>query len=177
MAIVLANLVTNDMSRQFQTSGILPFTDVWTWKFYGPDRVCYNFWTIYGGFSFFQLPRGNRSLHIRLSEKFQYLALDLLKNFFLMTIRKMTTIISLIIGRILDLPKKSSKRREASIMRCPKLNITASILELFKIFSEVIVAFIFFPFSILYFTAIVIVYNDCIVQNNMLINIKGVVNC
>ena len=151
------------------------FTDQQLHNFYS---VCYNFRTTYGGFSFFQLHRGNRSLHIGLSEKFQYLALDLSKNFILLTIRKKTTIISLIIGRILNLSKEFSKRREASIMRCPKLNITTSILELLKIFSEVIVAFIFFfLFSVLYFTAMVIVYNGCFVQNNILIKIDGVVYC
>ena len=46
----------------------------------------------------------------------------------------------LIIGEILDLPKKSSKTREASIISGPQLNMTTSILELLKIFSEVIVA-------------------------------------
>ena len=45
-----------------------------------------------------------------------------------------------IIGEILDLPKKSSKTKEASIMSVPQLNIITSILELLKIFSEVIVA-------------------------------------
>ena len=45
-----------------------------------------------------------------------------------------------IISEILDLPKKSSKTRDASIISGPQLNIIASILELLKIFSEVIVA-------------------------------------
>ena len=49
-------------------------------------------------------------------------------------------------------------------------------LDLLKILSEVIVAFIFFYiFSILYFTAIVIVYNSYTVQNNILIKIDRVV--
>ena len=43
----------------------------------------------------------------------------------------------LIKGEILELPKKSSKTREASIVSGPQLNIIASILELLKIFSEV----------------------------------------
>ena len=46
----------------------------------------------------------------------------------------------MIIGKILDLPKASSKTREASIISGPHLNIIASILELLKILSEVIVA-------------------------------------
>ena len=45
-----------------------------------------------------------------------------------------------IIGEILDLPKKSCKTRETSIISGPQLNIIASILELLKIFSELIVA-------------------------------------
>ena len=45
-----------------------------------------------------------------------------------------------IISKILDLPKKSFKTRDASIISGPQLNIIASILELLKIFSEVIVA-------------------------------------
>ena len=46
----------------------------------------------------------------------------------------------MIIGKILDLPKASSKTREASIISGPHLNIIASILELLKMLSEVIVA-------------------------------------
>ena len=46
----------------------------------------------------------------------------------------------LIIGKILDLPKKSCKTGEASIISGPQLNIIVSILELLKIFYEVIVA-------------------------------------
>ena len=45
----------------------------------------------------------------------------------------------MIIGEILDLPKASSKTTEASIISGPQLNIIASILELLKILSEVIV--------------------------------------
>ena len=45
-----------------------------------------------------------------------------------------------IIGEILNLPKEPSKTREAPIIIGPQLNIIASILELLKIFSEVIVA-------------------------------------
>ena len=45
-----------------------------------------------------------------------------------------------IIGRILDLPKRSYKTREASIISGPHLNIIGSMLETLKIFSEVIVA-------------------------------------
>ena len=44
------------------------------------------------------------------------------------------------IGEILDLLKKSSKTREASIISSPQLNIITSILELLKIFSKVTVA-------------------------------------
>ena len=43
-------------------------------------------------------------------------------------------------GKILDLPKASSKTREASIISGPQLNTIASILKLLKTFSEVIVA-------------------------------------
>ena len=43
-------------------------------------------------------------------------------------------------GEILDLPKRSSKTREASIISDPQLNIIAPILDLLKIFSEVRVA-------------------------------------
>ena len=46
----------------------------------------------------------------------------------------------LLIDEILDLPKKSSKTRETSIISGPQLNIITPILELLKIFSEVIVA-------------------------------------
>ena len=139
-------------------------------KFHNFYRVCYNFCTIYGGFSFFQLHRGNRSLHVGLSEKVEYLTLNLLKCFLLWTIRKQTT--------ILDLPKKYSKTKEASVIKGPKLKITASILDLLKILSEVIVAYnFFFIFSILYFTAIVIVYNSYTVQNNILIKIDSMVCC
>ena len=115
-------------------------------EFHNFYRLCYNVWTIYGDFSFFQLHRGNRSLHVWLFEKVQYLTLDLLKCLFLWTIRKKTPVISLIMSRILDLPKKSSKTKEASVVKGPKLNITASILDLLKILSEVIVAFNFFFF-------------------------------
>ena len=45
------------------------------------------------------------------------------------------------IDGILDLPKKLSKTREASIIKGRQLNIVASILELVKIFHKVIVAF------------------------------------
>ena len=43
-------------------------------------------------------------------------------------------------GKILDLPKRSSKIREAYILSGPQLNIITSIPEFRKIFSEVIVA-------------------------------------
>ena len=46
----------------------------------------------------------------------------------------------MIIGKILDLPQKSSKTREASVISGPQLNLIASALDLLKIFSEVIVA-------------------------------------
>ena len=46
----------------------------------------------------------------------------------------------LIIGEILDLPKKSSETREASIISGPQLNIIAPMLKLLKIFSKVTVA-------------------------------------
>ena len=45
----------------------------------------------------------------------------------------------LIIGEIVDLPKKFSKTREASIISGPQLNIIASILELLEISFEVII--------------------------------------
>ena len=41
---------------------------------------------------------------------------------------------------MLELPKKSSKIREVSIISGPQLTIIASIPELLKIFSEAIVA-------------------------------------
>ena len=47
---------------------------------------------------------------------------------------------SKIIDETLNLPKKSSKTREASVKSGTKLNITTSILELLKISSEVIAA-------------------------------------
>ena len=37
MTIVQGNLVRDHISRQFQTSGSLLFTDFWTWKLYGPE--------------------------------------------------------------------------------------------------------------------------------------------
>ena len=43
-------------------------------------------------------------------------------------------------GEILDLPKKPSKTREASIISGPQLHTRASFQELPKIFCEVIVA-------------------------------------
>ena len=46
----------------------------------------------------------------------------------------------LIIARILDIPKKSSTTREASIIIGPQLNIMTSILELLKIYIEIIIA-------------------------------------
>ena len=84
MTIVLDNLVTNNISAQFQTSGILLFTDVWMWKLYGPEVSHFlpcmllfldNLWHLF----IFQLHRGNRSLHVGLCEKVQYLTLDLFK--------------------------------------------------------------------------------------------------
>ena len=45
----------------------------------------------------------------------------------------------LIIGEIVDLPKKFYKAREASIISGPQLNIIASILELLKISFEVMI--------------------------------------
>ena len=45
----------------------------------------------------------------------------------------------LIIGEIVDLPKKFSKTREASIISGPQLNTIASILDLLKISFEVII--------------------------------------
>ena len=46
----------------------------------------------------------------------------------------------LIIARILDVPKKSSTTREASVISGPQLNIMTSILELLKIYIEIIIA-------------------------------------
>ena len=46
-----------------------------------------------------------------------------------------------IICEILDLPKRSSKTKVASIISGPQLNIMASLLEHLKVFSEVTVAF------------------------------------
>ena len=51
------------------------------------------------------------------------------------------------IGEILDQLKKSSKTREASIISSPQLNIITSVLELLKIFSEIIVAFKYGPLA------------------------------
>ena len=44
------------------------------------------------------------------------------------------------IGEILDLPKKSSKTRDAFVISGSQLNMIASTLELLKTFSQVIVA-------------------------------------
>ena len=104
---------------QFRTSGILLFTDVQ--KLYGPEN----------------------SQHLLCMLQF----LDNLWRLFifLTTLGKYHTSRStfwkpLIIGRILDLSKKSSKTWEVSIWSGPRLNIIAWKLELLEIFSEVIVA-------------------------------------
>ena len=55
-------------------------------KFQDIHRVCYNFWAIYGDFSFFLTTQRKISLHLGLSEKVQYLTLDPLKSFSLWTI-------------------------------------------------------------------------------------------
>ena len=87
---------------------------------------------------------GNISLHTGPSENVQYLTLDLLKSFFLDHLKEdhnQREFESLIIDEILNLPKRSSKTRETSIISDPQLNTITSILELLKIFSELIVAF------------------------------------
>ena len=53
----------------------------------------------------------------------------------------------MIVGEILDLPKKSSRSKEASIISGSQVNIIASILELLKILSEVIVVSKFGPLA------------------------------
>ena len=69
-----------------------------------------------------------RLLHVKV----QYLPLDLLKSFFCGSSEKKPQRI-----RVL---KNFSKTRETSIISGPELNVIASILELVKIFCEVIVA-------------------------------------
>ena len=129
---------------QFQTSAILLFTDVR--KLHGPEisqvyRVCYNFWKICGGIfsnyigeiNHFTLDLLKRSdTYAGPSEKFLFV--DHPKED-----HNEREFKPPIIGEILDLPKKSSKTRETSIISGPQLNIIASLLELLKIFSEVIV--------------------------------------
>ena len=69
--------------------------------------------------------------------------MDLLKRFFGWIIKEdhnEREFKPYITGEILDLPKKSSNTREASIISGPQLNIIASILEHLKILSEVRVA-------------------------------------
>ena len=82
-----------------------------------------------------------RSLHLGPSEKVQYLNVGSFEKFLIAEHPKEDhneqDFKCYIIGRILDLLKKSSKTREGSI----KLSMTASILDLLKILSEVIVAF------------------------------------
>ena len=63
------------------------------------DQKFYSFYrvhaTIFGQFMatfyFFLTKTGNRSLHVKPSEKVRYLTLDLLNSFFLWTIQKKTT--------------------------------------------------------------------------------------
>ena len=101
-------------------------------KFNDFYRVCYNFWTIYGGFSFFL----TRSLQVGPSEKIRYLTLDLLKIF-----SQRTRVQTFDYRRN---PGRTGKvlTREASYEASsgPQLNIIASILGLLKTFSEIIVA-------------------------------------
>ena len=76
-------------------------------------------------FQFFQLHRGNRSLHIEYFEKIRYLTLDLLKCFLLWTIQKNTTM---------------NESLNVSIhINGPQLNTKGSILEYLEIFSKVTV--------------------------------------
>ena len=73
----------------------------------------------------------------------RYLTLDLLKSFYLWIPKENYNereFKPLLIGEILDLTKDSSETRETSTISGPQLSIIASILELLKIFSEVIVA-------------------------------------
>ena len=60
-------------------------------KFHNFYRVCYNFWTIYSGFSLFLTTYINRSLHVGPSEKVQYLTLNHLKSHLLWASRKKIT--------------------------------------------------------------------------------------
>ena len=122
---------------QFQISEILLFTDVQ--KLYGPKisrfyRVCYNIWTIYGDFSFFLTIqwkyitprwtfRKGPILNTGPSEKF--LILD--RREFKRQIIPGTT-------------EKVLQNKRTIHIRGPQLTIIASILELLKIFSEVIAA-------------------------------------
>ena len=92
-------------------------------KFYNFYRLCYNFWTIYSGFSFVLTIQGKQITSC--SEKVRYLTLGLLKSFFfldhLREDHNQRQFKPQIIAGILDLPKQSSKAREASIISGPQL--------------------------------------------------------
>ena len=77
--------------KKVQTFQLRMFRIYTDQKFQNFYCVCYNFWTIFVGFSFFLTTWGNRSLHVWPSEKVRCLTLDLLKSFFLWNIRKKTT--------------------------------------------------------------------------------------
>ena len=53
--------------------------------------MCYIFWIIYSGFSFFWLHKENESFQVGRSEKDRHLTLDSLKSLFLWTSWKKTT--------------------------------------------------------------------------------------
>ena len=135
------------LNKNVPTVSVSNFRDI---VFYGCSEIIltrnFTIFTVYATisgqfmavFHFLQLHKGNRSLYVGPPKKVRYLTLDLLKSFSQSTIRKKITMNEfrhLIIGRILDLLEKSSKTREASY----KWFTTLSMLDLLKIFSEVIV--------------------------------------
>ena len=149
------NYRTNKVQAfQFQTSGILLFTNVQ--KLHGPEISQFlpcmlQFLDNLGALPFFLSTQGNRSVHVRSSEKVRYLTLDRpilnpgpSERFLFVDHPKENPnereFEPQIINEISDLPKTSCKTREASIIYGPQLNIIASILKLLKKFSEVIVA-------------------------------------
>ena len=78
-------------------------------KFHNFYRVCYNFWTIYGGIFYNYI--GEKD-HVTLDLLKRVNTLDLLKKFFLWVIRKSLFYLflfqPLIIGKIMDLPKNTA---------------------------------------------------------------------
>ena len=132
---------------QFQTSRILLFRmfgNNKNQKCHNFYRLCYNFWKIYGSFSFFLARQGKQITSHWTLPKGPIRNVDPSEKFLFVEHPKENhnerEFKRQIIGEILDQPRKSSKTREASIISGPQLNIIASILEPLKIFSEVIVA-------------------------------------